>query len=83
MFGRNGLMNNKKKVIKEYEEGWIIWKEENFPSSNYAVFNRDRLSPSDAERFRNGIYPKRGVAYCGTLNSAIRLIEREILEDKI
>jgi len=70
-----------KKLLYKDEYGWKVVKDGNFPSVNYCAFNVNNLSPSDKIRVEDGRYPKNKVAYCGSLESAVRMINKELSED--
>ena len=72
-------MKNKNQTLIE-KKGWIIMKDSNFPSTNYMLFNKDGLSPSDSKRVQDGYYPSKGVGYYTSYESAYRRLNVELAE---
>ena len=55
-------------------------KDSNFPSTNYMLFNKDKMSASVLQRFAEGRLPGRGVAYYGNYESAYKRLNLELAE---
>ena len=69
-----------KKLLFENTQGWKIYKDSNFPSTNYIVYNVKTLSISDAKRVNKGYLPIRNIAYYGTYKNALARVYNEIME---
>jgi len=65
------------------KDGWRIVKDDNFPSTNYILYNTDGLSKSDENRASKGLLPCRNMAYCISYESALTALYRELDERKI
>ena len=55
-------------------------KDSNFPSTNYMLFNKDRMNAGDRKRTQDGNYPRAGVAYYSNYESAYRRLNMELAE---
>ena len=62
------------------KEGWVIMKDSNFPSTNYMLFNKDRLGTYEHKRVQDGYYPTKGVGYYTSYESAYNRLNLELAE---
>jgi len=67
------------KILIE-KQGWVIMKDNNFPSTNYMLFNKDNLSTSEHNRVQDGYYPTKGVAYYTSYENAYKRLNLELAE---
>ena len=69
---------NKKLIEKK---GWVIAKDDNFPSTNYCLFNESRLTGRRGLAWvRKQTIPDRGVAYYTSYESAYSRLNMELAE---
>lgn len=55
-------------------------KDNNFPSTNYMLLNKDKMSAGALQRLAEGRLPGRGVAYYGSYESAYKRLNLELAE---
>ena len=60
--------------------GWVIMKDNNFPSTNYILYNTGRLTDKDRHRHVEGLIPKSKVAYYTSYESAYKRLNMELAE---
>jgi len=63
-------------ILFRHESGWVITRDSGFPSCNYCVFRADEWKQNDN-------LPPHGVAYCGSLESALNLLFQQLVIEKI
>ena len=72
-------MKNKNKTLIE-KKGWVIMKDSNFPSTNYILLDKSRLTDDATKRLDKGWLPPTGVAYYGNYESAYKRLNLELAE---